>query len=418
MTVGFGSQSSSAQSTGFNFAASTSSGPSFGFGGSATSAATPSFGATPGGFGASSGPGLFGASSASNVFGAGSASSLFGQSSTAAFGSSTPAFGFGQQPSQPSLFGAAQQPQQQNQQQLSLFGASQQPQQQQQLNQQHSSLFGVAPQGQQQAQYNAAQLAAGVAPASQEIVAINHAFDKSSSKYRFRHLFLNVVDNPHRHPCPKGVGDLDWREATSRAGGVNNPNRLWPVAVSGFDGLLKRKDAQDAVLKQHTERLANAVDMARTLQRNEETLLKDKVETVKRNHASLSDQLLRIMRALDALEGRFAVAAHHHNSKTYQTHEALSHDLSHLEAGLAPNSAVGLVSRAEALSAASELQGGAPVKSDSQTLSQGDIDSVQQLLIQNTKVLSKLQEVLRKDNRDIAIMAEAQHSNGLSLMVM
>lgn len=177
--------------------------------------------------------------------------------------------------------------------------------------------------------------------------------------------------------------------------------------------------AQDAVLKQHTERLANAVDMARTLQRNEETLLKDKVETVrvfcvllplctivlcviaslyncagdgqllckrcvthgirpsciqaccsqmmlwlvmneamrelsdcanasaqfarmlqvKRNHASLSDQLLRIMRALDALEGRFAVAAHHHNSKTYQTHEALSHDLSHLEAGLAPNSA-------------------------------------------------------------------------------
>lgn len=41
-----------------------------------------------------------------------------------------------------------------------------------------------------------------------------------------------------------GVGDLDWREATSRAGGVNNPNRLWPVAVSGFDGLLKRKDAQ------------------------------------------------------------------------------------------------------------------------------------------------------------------------------
>lgn len=80
--------------------------------------------------------------------------------------------------------------------------------------------------------------------------------------------------------------------------------------------------------------------------------------------------------------------------------------------------AVGLVSRAEALSAASELQGGAPVKSDSQTLSQGDIDSVQQLLIQNTKVLSKLQEVLRKDNRDIAIMAEAQHSNGLSLMVM
>ena len=50
-------------------------------------------------------------------------------------------------------------------------------------------------------------------------------------------------------------------------------------------------------------------------------------------------------------------------------------------------------------------------------LSQSDVDSIQQLLIQNTKVLTKLQEVLRKDNRDVAIMSEAQHSNGLALMM-
>jgi len=93
----------------------------------------------------------------------------------------------------------AQQPQQQNQQQLSLFGTSQQPQQQ---NQQQSNLFG---QSQQQAPYNAAQLAAGVAPASQEIVAIGRAFDKQSNEYRFRHLFLNVVDDPRRYACPKGM---------------------------------------------------------------------------------------------------------------------------------------------------------------------------------------------------------------------
>ncbi len=37
---------------------------------------------------------------------------------------------------------------------------------------------------------------------------------------------------------------------------------------------------QDGALKLHAERLANAVNMARTLQRNEETLLKDRMETV------------------------------------------------------------------------------------------------------------------------------------------
>lgn len=60
---------------------------------------------------------------------------------------------------------------------------------------------------------------------------------------------------------------------------------------------------------------------------------------VKRNHAGLSDQLLRIVRALDALEGRFAEQSHHHNSKTHQIHEALAQDLAQLEAVLAPNSA-------------------------------------------------------------------------------
>lgn len=107
---------------------------------------------------------------------------------------------FGQQPSQPGIFGASQQPQQQqqNQQQLSLFGASQQPQQQ-------TGLFGAL-QGQQQQQqaFNTTQLAAGVAPASQEIVAISRAYDKNSNDYRFRHLFLNVVDSPGSYGCPPG----------------------------------------------------------------------------------------------------------------------------------------------------------------------------------------------------------------------
>lgn len=97
-------------------------------------------------------------------------------------------------------FGASQQPQQQNQQQLSLFGASQQPQQQ---NQQQPGLFGAV-QGQQQQPFNTTQLAAGIALASQEIGAISNAFDKSSNDYRFRHLFLNVVDNPGSYGCPPG----------------------------------------------------------------------------------------------------------------------------------------------------------------------------------------------------------------------
>ena len=63
------------------------------------------------------------------------------------------------------------------------------------------------------------------------------------------------------------------------------------------------------------------------------------------------------------------------------------------------------------------MQGDTLNQSKSQTLSQTDIESVQHLLVQNTKALTKLQEVLRKDNRDIAIMADAQQMEGLSVMV-
>lgn len=38
---------------------------------------------------------------------------------------------------------------------------------------------------------------------------------------------------------------------------------------------------QDTALQQHTDRLQSAVDMARRLQRNEETALKDRMEMVR-----------------------------------------------------------------------------------------------------------------------------------------
>lgn len=78
--------------------------------------------------------------------------------------------------------------------------------------------------------------------------------------------------------------------------------------------------------------------------------------------------------------------------------------------------AVGLLSRAEALTAASSVPRQPSEQNKSQALSQSDIDDVQQLLIQNTKVLTKLQEVLRRDNRDVAIMSDIQQNTGVALM--
>lgn len=60
---------------------------------------------------------------------------------------------------------------------------------------------------------------------------------------------------------------------------------------------------------------------------------------MRRRHAELSSQLLRVVHAVDGLEGRFAEASHYHNSRAHQVHSALSQDLAQVEASLAPNSA-------------------------------------------------------------------------------
>jgi len=55
---------------------------------------------------------------------------------------------------------------------------------------------------------------------------------------------VNVVDNPAARVKPGGVDELRWRAALQRAGGPDNPNRLWPVQATGFKDLIARKHAQ------------------------------------------------------------------------------------------------------------------------------------------------------------------------------
>ena len=40
------------------------------------------------------------------------------------------------------------------------------------------------------------------------------------------------------------MDDLAWREAVQRAGGPENPDRLWPVLAAGLTDLRSREAAQ------------------------------------------------------------------------------------------------------------------------------------------------------------------------------
>ena len=82
--------------------------------------------------------------------------------------------------------------------------------------------------------------------AAREVEAIRDAYTgvPGGGRFRFAHLLLSVVDTPAQRIKPSAVDELRWREALQRAGGPDNPDRLWPIQALGFRDLLARKAAQ------------------------------------------------------------------------------------------------------------------------------------------------------------------------------
>ncbi|KAJ6846203.1 nuclear pore complex protein NUP54 [Iris pallida] len=246
------------------------------------------------------------------MFGTPSSSpSLFGtpSSSPALFGtpSSTPAFGT---PSTPA-FGSTPSPffQQSQQQQQSPFSTPF-PQQQQHPN---PSPFG----GGFGTQFGNAQpqITTQMAPvtpisvslADRDLQAIIDAYkeEPSNNKYAFRHLLFSVTD-PTARVKPVGASDIMWAEAIGKLEGMESVDRerLWPQLVQGFKDLSNRLKLQDEVIVSDDERLRMTQNNVKMLQRHLQADTLPWVQRMKLKQQALQRRLLRVMRIVEALEGK------------------------------------------------------------------------------------------------------------------
>jgi len=389
------------QTPGFNF------GQTAAGGGLAKTASTPLFGG-PTAFGAATTPSLFGASTGGAFSFSGaqqpqSTPSLFGAASAPAaggfsFGGAPSGGAFGATGSPPLAFGGGG----------GFFGQPQQQQQQQQQNQ-LAPLFG----------------AAGVAQAPdlsaiRELESIKDSFiagiagGPSNPRYRFQYLFLNVVEDPGQRIKPADVDELAWREALQKAGGPDNPEKLWPVLAKGFGDLLARRVAQEEALKEQTSRMEALTAAIATLASRQETLFRDRLEGIRKRHTSLAHQLLRLFRRIDALEGRFAGALGHRVSGLRGTVKALSDQLTVLEAEVAPAHAMsaggGLRSKVEPLAAVARLQlgggalGGSSISEVETAVDPAALQSLHDILSQCSAALGIEGDVVHRLARDVAVL--------------
>ncbi|KAG0587683.1 hypothetical protein KC19_2G183300 [Ceratodon purpureus] len=395
------------------------------------------FGSTPA-FGQSSGGGLFGSTTPSTpAFGASGqqqGTSLFGQTPSpfgqtqqtpSPFGQTqqTPAFGqtqpsFGQMP-QTSAFGQAGQ--------SPLFGGQQQQQQQQTspFNQAPGGMFGGQQQaspfnqtpggmfGQQQSNMFSGSLQTQMAPVApvvvplpdREIQAIVDAYrdDVGNPQDGFKYLLLSVTDPAARFK-PVGVSDILWAEAMNKLEGLDSMDRerLWPEMVHGFKDLSRRMKLQDEAISADLQRLQATESNVKLLRRHFETDTLPCIQRLRQKEQELQRRLLKIMRMVEALEGKGL-----HMGLT-RGEARLGDHLRGLTRQLQGASAE-LPRRVETLLSVSRMQVGCGGGSQSMLLGPGKIDNqslvdMHKVLQQQTEAISRLDTVLKKDMRDIDII--------------
>ncbi|XP_057543569.1 nuclear pore complex protein NUP54 [Amaranthus tricolor] len=382
------------------------------FGASTSTFGTPS--STPA-FGTPSSTPAFGTPSSSPLFGTPSSTPAFGTpSTTPAFGASTPSStpGFGT-PSSPflgsSLFNTPspfQNTQQQQQQQTTPFSVP-------------NTGFGFNTQQQQQQQttpfsLGVQQLTTQMAPvaplpfsmAERDIQAIVDAYkdEPTNPKYAFKHLLFSVTD-PQFRIKPAGISDIMWAEAMGKLEGMDSTNRerLWPQLVKGFKDLSHRLKLQDEVIVSDADRLRMTQCNVKTLQRHFQADTLPRIERLKQKEQGLQRRLLRVMRIVEALEGKGC------RLPLMKGEVELAEKLASIVRQL-KGSGADLSRRVQNLLTVSRVQANANGGSisvyllGSSKIHERSLSDMQEVLQQQTDAIARLGNVLKRDIRDMEII--------------
>ncbi|KAF2292877.1 hypothetical protein GH714_029562 [Hevea brasiliensis] len=362
-------------------------------------------------FGTPSSAPAFGTPSSAPAFGTPSSTPAFGTpSSTPAFGalSSTPAFGAPSTPSFATGFGS------------SLFSTpfSSQTQQQQQTPffLQPSTGLGfqtpfAAP---QTTLFPNAQLITQMAPVAplpfslpdRDIQAIVDAYkeEPGNPKYAFKNLLFSVTDPQHRVK-PAGVSDIMWAEAMAKLEGMESSDRerLWPQLIQGFKDLSHRLKLQDEVIVSDAERLRMTQSNVKMLQRHFQAETLPWIERMRQKEQSLQRRLLRIMRIMEALEGKgYRMPLMKGEAELAEKLAAITRQLK--------GSGAELSRRVQNLLTVSRVQanaigaGGSIYLPGSTKIHDQSLADMQEVLQQQTEAIARLGNVLKRDMRDMEII--------------
>lgn len=342
---------------------------------------------------------------------------------------STPAFGTPSTSSFNTAFGTSlfSTPFSQQQQSNSLF-----PQQQTTSSFGFSTPFTTTPQPQPQPQsspfgapssaitpFANSQLTTQMAPvaplpfslADRDIQGILEAYkdEPGNTKYAFKHLLFSVTD-PQYRTKPAGVSDILWAEAMGKLEGMESSKRerLWPQLVQGFKDLSQRLKLQDEILVSDADRLRITQSNVKVLQRHFQADTIPRIERMRQKEHGIQRRLLRVMRMVEALEGKgFRLPLMKGEVELAEKLAAITRQLK--------GSGAELSRRVQNLLTLARVQandlGGSVFLPGSTKIHEQSLASMQEVLQQQTEAIARMGNVLKRDIRDMEIMM-AEETDG------
>ncbi|KAK3040837.1 hypothetical protein RJ639_029181 [Escallonia herrerae] len=233
--------------------------------------------------------------------------------------------------------------------------------------------------------------------------AIVEAYKKEPGniKYAFKHLLFSVTE-PQIRTKPAGISDIMWAEAIGKLEGMESSNRerLWPQLVMGFKDLSLRLKLQDEVIHSDAERLKMTQSNVKLLQRHFQAETLPRIERMRQQEQGLQRRLLRVMRVVEALEGKgFRLPLMKGEVELAEKLAAITRQLR--------GSGAELSRRVQNLRTISHLGGGSAQLPGSAKIHEQSLADMQEVLQQQTEAIARLANVLKRDTRDMEIiMAE------------
>ncbi|KAK9117521.1 hypothetical protein Sjap_016468 [Stephania japonica] len=245
--------------------------------------------------------------------------------------------------------------------------------------------------------------------ADRDIQAIVDAYkdDPGNPKYAFKHLLFSVTD-PAARVKPAGISDIMWAEAMGKLEGMQSADRerLWPQLVQGFKDLSQRLKLQDEVILSDAERLRMTQANVKMLQRHFQADTLPWIQRMRQKEQGLQRRLLRVMRIIEALEGKGC------RMPLVKDEAELAEKLAALTMQL-KGSGAELSRRVHNLLSVSRVRangiggGGAAYLPRSTKINEESLVDLQEVLQQQTEAIARMGTVLKRDIRDMEIiMAE------------